>query len=92
MKFKKGQIIPRWIGARTSDRKAQHGLKFGGNVSYENGVIYLESDNGCAIVCDNPRRRMNNGTYKRSGATFEGVHIDASRVKKSTGITLHCNE
>ena len=61
--FKKGQIIPRWLGVTASDRKAQHCIKFGGDCEYDNGTLYVI--NGSAVYINNPRRTMKNKTAKK---------------------------
>lgn len=84
MKFKKGQIVPRWLNVRAEDRKAQHCIRFGGDVSYEDGVLFLESDGkkDAVFMSNGVKRRLNNGTYKNSPFHLTHVHIDCSRVQK----------
>jgi hypothetical protein len=90
IKFRKGQIIPRWVGVKTSDRKAQYHLKFGCDISYEGGVLFMETD-GCAIIVPYPvNRRMNNGTRKKVNVVFHnGIHVDGSRVAKSLVVCIN---
>lgn len=81
IKFRKGQIIPRWLNVRTSDRKAQYHLKFGCDISYEGGVLFMESEGSAIILPYEHRRKMKNGTFKRVSISIEGVNVDASRIK-----------
>ena len=85
MRFKKGQIVPRWIGVKAKDRKAQHCIKFGGDASYENGKLFLESD-GAVMCISGIRRVMKNGTTKKSPVDIKELYIDCSRVNHSTAI------
>jgi len=80
MRFKKGQIVPRWTGIKASDRKVQHKLKFGADVSFEGGVFYLEGGGSCFMI-SNVFRRMKNGTLKRCVVQVDKIHINSERVE-----------
>lgn len=89
IKFRKGQIIPRWLGVTTADRKAQYHLKFGCNASYEGGFLFMESDGSAIVIPYQVTRRMNNGTRKKVPVLFNNFNVDASRVFSSTAIQIN---
>ncbi len=80
MKYKKGQIIPRWVGVIASDRKAQHKIKFGADVSIEGGTIFLESNGSAILIPNDMTRKMKNGTRKKVVININFVSIDGIRV------------
>ncbi len=88
MKYKKGQIVPRWLGVTASDRKSQHKIKFGADVSIEGGVIFLESDGYAIFVPYDMTRMMKNGTRKNVKTVVSGVAVNCSRVVDGGGFTL----
>jgi hypothetical protein len=91
MKFKKGQIVPRWTGLKISDRKAQHNLKFGADVSYEGGVFYIESEGSC-FLAKTPMRKMKNGTFKKKiKIDISSVRINAERIDIDRGQCMGFN-
>ena len=84
--FKKGQIVPRRLGfLKTLDRKAQHGLTFGGLVRVDGNTVTM-LDEGPAIIVKNAGRRMNNGTYKRSVVLAQRITFDRNSSPKKTFI------
>lgn len=82
-KFKKGHIVPRGIGVIISDRKAQHCVKFGCDVSIENGVIYAETNGYIIFVPSSIKRKMKNKTFKKCFCEINNVTVDFSRVNES---------
>ncbi len=80
IKYKKGQIVPRWSNIKANDRKAQHCIKFGADVSFEGGVWYLESDGPLVYLKHQAHRMMKNGTIKTVGVTAIDIHINGGRV------------
>ena len=81
IKFKKGQIIPRWTGVITLDRKAQYHLKFGCDVEFENGCMYPITDGSVFMLPYNIYRRMSNGTKKKVIVSVRNTCVDGSRYK-----------
>lgn len=80
IKFKKGHIVPRWIGAIASDRKSQHCIKFGCDVSIENGIIYAESHGYVFYIPDKIKRKMKNKTFKKCFLSVNMIRICSRRV------------
>lgn len=102
IKFPRGSVVPRWLNVKTSQRKAQHNLKFGCNVSIEwcttekRLIVFVESDGYVVVVPANLRRARRNGTKQKVHMIVRGLHVDSSRVKTEiTGMVYlqgNCND
>ena len=88
MKYKKGQIIPIWVGVTASDKKSQHKIKFGADVSIEGGTIFLESEGSAIVIPYDMSRLMKNGTRKKVITNLGFIPVDGSRVLDSAMITV----
>lgn len=74
-KFKKGSIVPRRLGAAiTKDRKAQHCITFGCDVEVDHKRFTALSE-GPLLFLRQAKRRMNNGTYKKTHLSITGVTL-----------------
>jgi len=77
-KFNKGHIVPRWCGVKATDRKAQHTITFGCDVkiSRTNDCVSVEALScGSVIMIRNVRRKMKNGTTKKSPIVIHDLNI-----------------
>lgn len=87
MIFKKGNIVPRWCGVKTQDRKAQHCITFGCDVRIEidrgHIVMHMLSEGACIKGRGWITRPMKNGTFKKTPITIKGVHIISFGYKDS---------
>lgn len=84
-KYRQGSVIPRAL-VRSSDRKAQHNIKFGADVEVDGRSINAIS-NGTVICIGKMVRRMNNGTYKKCHVSMTGLQIVGSN-QSSIGIRM----
>ena len=93
MIFKAGHIVPRWCNVKTTDRKAQHNIKFGCDVNVTpmpDGRVRVEALTSGALIYL-PRyasRKMRNKTIKKSkyyitDVIFIGNH-NGSAITKYT--------
>jgi hypothetical protein len=69
--FKKGQLVPRRLQKILAwDPKCQYGITFGCDVEI-NGDEFKALSSGPMVILKNVSRRMNNGTYKKSGILMQ---------------------
>tara|TARA_R110002033_G_scaffold165445_1_gene203355 strand:+ start:68 stop:346 length:279 start_codon:yes stop_codon:yes gene_type:complete len=87
-KFKKGQIIQRRFGIHASIKKASHLLKWGCDVSVEDGVIYAESDGPVLNIPCQQYLFMKNGSKRSVSFTVKNLKINGSRVSGSKAISI----
>ena len=80
--FTDGQIVPRRLRIFVAtDRKAQHTVTFRGLVRVDGKVITLLTEDA-GIFIKPTRRKMNNGTYKKSELVCCGFSIQRENPLK----------